>query len=436
MGTDRMRVVFFLLYLAIGGVVGFAAWDVTMMDPWFAGGLGASAALVLGQAHLFIARGRDPGIEARIAALEVQDKDLGEQVDVLKARTDAVETTVKHELTERRDALVTEMRQLEALIERLSRSFEGGRDTLAGQEGRPRLAPHNGHATPEAPQARAARPSEPSEGRAFEEIRAALEAGRVELHLQPVVSLPQRRVAFYEGLSRLRRSDGSLIGPGDFLDVARRTQKMGVVDTLTLFRCVQIVRRLAERDRRVGVFCNLSAATLGDSRVFDVFASFMAENRDLSGAVIFELPADRFETRDRTMRENMDRLSALGFRFSLDHAPGLNLDLPRLQDAGVRFVKMDAHRLLDQARDPRGPRPVQSQSQHVPGEEVASVFARHGVTLIADRLEDETSVVEILEYGIPFGQGHVFGSPRPIKASLMEETAPSPDMLRRIGVVH
>jgi len=137
-----------------------------------------------------------------------------------------------------------------------------------------------------------------------------------------------------------------------------------------------------------------------------------------------------------TMRENMDRLSALGFRFSLDHAPGLNLDLPRLQDAGVRFVKIDAHRFLDQARDPKGARPVQANTQHVPGEEVASVFARHGVTLIADRLEDETSVVEILEYGIPFGQGHVFGSPRPIKASLMEETAPSPDMLRRIGVVH
>ena len=55
------------------------------------------------------------------------------------------------------------------------------------------------------------------------------------------------------------------------------------------------------------------------------------------------------------------------------------------------------------------------------------------MTLIAEKVEDEASVLEILEYEIPYGQGHVFGAPRPIKSSLMEETAPSPDFVRRIG---
>ena len=39
---------------------------------------------------------------------------------------------------------------------------------------------------------------------------------------QPIVSLPQRRVAFYEGFTRLRRPDGSLILPAEFLDAGRR----------------------------------------------------------------------------------------------------------------------------------------------------------------------------------------------------------------------
>ncbi|MEL6259152.1 MAG: hypothetical protein AAFQ67_08850, partial [Pseudomonadota bacterium] len=54
----------------------------------------------------------------------------------------------------------------------------------------------------------------------------------------------------------------------------------------------------------------------------------------------------------------------------------------------------------------------------------ATLFSRHGATLIADKIEDEPSVISVLEYDIPFGQGNVFGAPRPIKASLMAETAP------------
>ncbi|MEL6957257.1 MAG: diguanylate phosphodiesterase, partial [Pseudomonadota bacterium] len=65
----------------------------------------------------------------------------------------------------------------------------------------------------------------------------------------------------------------------------------------------------------------------------------------------------------------------------------------------------------------------------------SAVFSRYGITMIADHLEDEASVVEVLEFDLPFGQGHVFGSPRPIKASLMEETAPPQEFHDRLSAV-
>jgi len=158
----------------------------------------------------------------------------------------------------------------------------------------------------------------------------------------------------------------------------------------------------------------------------------MEENRDLAGAVIFELRADRFETRSRKMRQSMDQLVALGFRFSIDHANGLEIDLPRLQDAGVRFVKMNGNELLNQLRDPNGARPICSIQRKLEGDDVAHVFSRYGVTLIAEKIEDEASVVEILAFDIPFGQGNIFGAPRPIKSSLMQETAPTEEFMQRV----
>ena len=66
-------------------------------------------------------------------------------------------------------------------------------------------------------------------------------------------------------------------------------------------------------------------------------------------------------------------------------------------------------------------------------EDVPALFVRYGIDLIAEKVEMEKSVIEILEFEIPYGQGHVFGAPRPIKGSLQDETAPPPDFIRRVS---
>ena len=201
--------------------------------------------------------------DARVDALEASQRENSQQMDVVEARTAAIETTVKQELTERRDALVSEMRQLETLIERLSRSFE---TKLADAEVTGDVAPQD--------------------DAVLRRVKDALEDGRVDLHLQPIVSLPQRRVSFYEGFTRLRDPDGSLILPADFLDAARRANLLGVLDNMMLYRSVEVVRRLAARDRRVGVFCNVSSHSLEDPHFFPFFLNHMEQVGNFLGIVL------------------------------------------------------------------------------------------------------------------------------------------------------
>ena len=411
LGEWLMTAFLFIIYIVLGGAASWATLTQLGQTLPVAIGAGVMTTLILGQIHLLFSRPTKSikDINEKMTKIEKTTKDVDQRINVVEARTEAVEMTVKHELSERRDALIAEMRQLEGLIQRLSVNFEN------------RLTEN------------AAVPGPAQDDAILRAVKEALHAGRVDLHLQPIVSLPQRRVAFYEGYTRLRTANGSLIMPAEFLDAARRSNLMGLIDNMTLFRCIQIVRKLAQRDRRVGVFCNISAASLTDDEFFPNFLRYMEENRDLAGAMIFELRADRFETRSRKMRDNMDQLVNLGFRFSIDHAPGLAIDLPRLQDAGVRFVKMNGDILLNELRNPSGTRPVSSIQRRLEGDDVAAVFTRYGVTLIAEKMEDEASVVEILAFDVPFGQGNVFGAPRPIKASLMEETAPTQEFIARMA---
>ena len=308
------------------------------------------------------------------------------------------------------------MRQLEDLIQRLGKSFDAKLSSAKKTSGR--LGDSTGSAGSRTPE------------QALRAVQDALDANRVDLHLQPIVNLPQRRVCFYEGFTRLRDENDELIMPGEFLGAAKDAGLLGVIDNMLLFRCVQIVRRLSEKDRRVGVFCNVAISSLEDESFFPQFLEFIKENRDLSGSLIFEISANDFKNRSPVTARNMGRLSDLGFRFSLDKADGIDVNLPEMQGEAVKFLKVEGRKLLDQLVE-GGPRPVSSVTREISPDDVCAVFMRYGVDLIAEKVEDEKDVVEILDYDIPFGQGHVFGAPRPIKGSLMEETAPPVDFMQQ-----
>lgn len=380
-------------------------------SPFEAGAAAGGAALLMMQVHAALARASgDRAMVDRLDRLQKTANQLSARLKQQEERSDELKGLIDKEVSARRETIVNEMRGLEEMISGLGKRFEQRLHHVRTQSGE----------------------TSPDGAGVLEAVRDALKQNRVDLHLQPIVNLPQRRVCFYEGFTRLRRPDGKLIMPNEFLAAAERARLLGVIDNMLLFRCVQIVRRLSERDRRVGVFCNVSMLSFEDELFFPHFLEFMTENRDLAGSMIFEISVRAFKSRSDVATRNMARLRDLGFRFSLDKGDGLAFDLPQLQAAGVRYVKVNGERLLEELT-PGGERPASTAARDVSPQDVPALFARYGVDLVAEKVENEKTVVEILEFDIPFGQGHVFGAPRPIKLSLLEETAPPPEFIRRAG---
>jgi cyclic-di-GMP phosphodiesterase TipF (flagellum assembly factor) len=260
----------------------------------------------------------------------------------------------------------------------------------------------------------------------METVREALSENRVDLYLQPIVGLPQRKTLFYESFSRLRDASGQVIMPAEYLAVAEPAGLVTAIDNLLLFRCVQIVRRLARQDRRVGIFCNISMSSLGDEEFFPQFLDLLRANRDLAPALVFEVGQAAFASRNSVQARNMGRLADLGFRFSLDKVTDLDLDLQDLSRSDVKFVKVTAQTLLDELTEVED-RLVLRSMPDLAAEDFALLLRRYGVDLIAEKVESERQVVDILDLDIQMGQGHLFGEPRAIKdAVLAEAGAPPP----------
>ena len=251
-------------------------------------------------------------------------------------------------------------------------------------------------------------------------VREALAENRVDLYLQPVVGLPQRRTVFYESYSRLRDASGRVMMPAEYLAVAEPEGLVTSIDNLLLFRCVQIVRRLAKQDRKVGIFCNISIASLADESFFPQFLDLLAANRDLSGALIFELGQAAFDARGSVEARNMGKLADLGFRFSLDKVTDLDIDFQDLARSDVKFLKIAAPFLLDELVETDEGLILRSLPD-LAAQDFSSLTRRYGVEIVAEKVESERQIVDILELDIAYGQGHLFGEPRAIRDAVLAE---------------
>jgi cyclic-di-GMP phosphodiesterase TipF (flagellum assembly factor) len=253
-----------------------------------------------------------------------------------------------------------------------------------------------------------------SRGAIVDLIGKAVDANRIDLYLQPIVTLPQRKVRYYEALSRLRTEDGDIITAGDFIEYAESVGLMPKIDNLLLFRCVQVTRRLQLKSRDVGLFCNVSAATLSDATFFRQFLDFMGANRALAPAMMFEFTQQAYRSFGPLEYESLAALAELGFRFSMDHVGDLRMEPKELADRSFRFLKVPAKLLLNPAAG--------SQGDIHPGD-LADLLARFGIDLIVERIESESMVVDLLDYDVRFGQGFLFSAPRPVRAEALQTAA-------------
>jgi cyclic-di-GMP phosphodiesterase TipF (flagellum assembly factor) len=245
-------------------------------------------------------------------------------------------------------------------------------------------------------------------------IGKAADSNRIDLYLQPIVTLPQRKVRFYEGLSRLRTEAGDVIPAGDFMGIAETVGLMPKIDNLLIFRCVQVVRRLQLKSRDVGLFCNISASTLSDVIYFRQFVDFMEANRALAGSLMFEFTQEAYRNFGPIEHEALSALAERGFRFSMDHVTDLRINPKELADRSFRFIKVPAKLLLNRA--------ATAQSD-IRAEDLADLLARNGIDMIAERIENEAMVVDLLDYDVRFGQGFLFSAPRPVRAEALQGAA-------------
>jgi len=260
-------------------------------------------------------------------------------------------------------------------------------------------------------------PERPRPNMAMRElITSALNANRVELHLQPIVTLPQRQVKYYEAFTRLRDGSGNLIDGKAFLPEAVLSGQIARIDNLLLFRSIQVVRRLTSRNRNAILFCNFSSQSLVDETFFPGFLEFVKSNRDLADVLVFEFSQADVAEMGAMELEGLSALFDAGFRFSIDQIDDMKMDFNSLAGRGFKYGKLHADYLIGRREAKHG---------HIHPSDFGDLLYRYGMQLITDHVETESQVLELLDYDVKLAQGNLFSPPRPVRAEVLQG-APAP----------
>jgi len=246
----------------------------------------------------------------------------------------------------------------------------------------------------------------------LEIVSQAIEAGRVDLYLQPTVTLAERRPRYLEAFTRIRTKTDSLILPGSYLPPAEASGMMPLIDNVLLVKSVQTLRRLGPESRIKGVFCNISVNTLLDPEFFPELVEFMEENSGLSESLIFEVSQPGILGLNAAELGALDTLGALGYGFSLDHIADLDVDFIGLRERSFRFVKIDARTFLHG---------MKAKGSTFSAADMKRALDDFDIKLIVEKVEDEDAVEQLLDYGVELAQGYLFGKPKPMSPALFRE---------------
>jgi len=361
-------------------------------------------------------------IGGQIADLSRGTADLARQVAEFGRRLAAVEGRVVSANSTGADRIqnvANEIGELGGLVKQLAASVANHDDMLTMLRTNDAVAPEPGKSETDAPKAassaeekRILAPPPPGAGpsrshaQVLGAIRSAIDENRIDIYLQPMVTLPQRKVRFYEAVTRLRDDQDQVLVAEDFIGVAEASGMIGRIDHMVMLRCVQVLRRLMVRNKEVGVFCNVAAATLANSATFSQCLDFLEANRALAPSFVLEFKQSTFRHLGQTETEHLASLAQRGYRFSIDHVTDLRFEPRDLADRGVRFIKVPAALLLD---------PTQTSTSDIHPSDLSDLLGRFGIDLIAERIEGERAVVDLLDYDVRFGQGFLFAPPRPLR---------------------
>ncbi len=232
--------------------------------------------------------------------------------------------------------------------------------------------------------------------RAADEIVAALNQRRIALAYEPVVEAQSRKVAFYECLMRINRSDGSIAQASEIIPVAERVGLVRMLD----FRVLELVVAELAAAPDIQASVNVSPNSAIDPHWWQGLGALLRANSDAAGRLIVEITETAAIHDLDDARGFVTRVKDLGCRIAIDDFGAGYTSFRNLRKLGVDIVKIDGSFV---------PNIAKSNDDRAFVRTLVDLSRRLGLKSVAEWVQDEETAALLAGWGCDYLQGALIG---------------------------
>ena len=233
--------------------------------------------------------------------------------------------------------------------------------------------------------------------RATDEIVAALNERRIVVAYEPVVETRSRQPAFYEGLMRIRRSDGRLIPASAVIPIAERLGLVRLIDCRVLELVLADLAAAADLHASV----NLSPETAGDPDWWAVLNARARAHPGIASRLTLEITETAAVHHIGDASGFVTRAKDLGCRISIDDFGAGFTSFRNLRKLQVDIVKIDGSFVQNLRRSADDRAFVRS---------LIELGHALGLKTVAEWVQDEEAAALLGEWGCDYLQGELVGA--------------------------
>jgi EAL domain-containing protein (putative c-di-GMP-specific phosphodiesterase class I)/GGDEF domain-containing protein len=228
------------------------------------------------------------------------------------------------------------------------------------------------------------------------QIKSVVLAKKIHVVFQPIVHLQSRAIHHHEMLARFEEN----ASPYKLINFA---EQIGLIEDIDLFICQRGISILgALRSDTTSIAINISARSLGSDMFVQSLTGLCEQAPALRRRILFEV-TESAAIKDLTRAGRvLAQLRQGGHSICLDDFGAGASSFPYLQALAVDFVKIDGA-YVDRMAASRNDRSILIA--------MISMCRELDIATIAEKIETEDQARALLELGVGYGQGYLFGRP-------------------------
>jgi diguanylate cyclase (GGDEF)-like protein/PAS domain S-box-containing protein len=233
-------------------------------------------------------------------------------------------------------------------------------------------------------------------------LRAALDAGDLRLHFQPIVDLTSGATVGREALLRWQHAERGLLAPGEFLHVAEESGLITDVGRWVLAEAARAAVASSDPDGYVAI--NVSPHQVARPGLAGTVEKALADAGLAPERLVVELTESVMLSTAPGARKEIALLDELGVRIVVDDFGTGFSALSYLRDLPVSGIKVDRSFTAGLGHDEQSERIVEA---------LTGLGRGLGVDVIVEGVETEEQRGVLATLGAEHAQGFLFGRPAP-----------------------